>query len=94
MSGNFFNSSLNDNMNGFSRFNLFPERTMRQVKESAVNLLKNVVKPITDIGMGKEQILDGTVERQINSCSKLINSINLNMNAVDKNAYRSLDVNT
>ena len=91
MSNNFLN--LNTNLNkpfGFN--NIFPERTMKQVKDSALNLLKGMVKPITDIGMGKEQILDGTVERQIISYQKLINSVNTNMNSVDINAYKSLDV--
>ena len=91
MADNFLN--LNTNLNKPFGFKL-PERTIKQVKDSALNLLKGVVKPLTEIGMGKEQILDGTVEKQIISYQKIINSVNTNMNAVDKYAYKSLDVKT
>ena len=61
MADNFLN--LNTNLNKPFGFTL-PERTIKQVKDSAVNLLKGFVKPITEIGVGKEQILDGTVDEE------------------------------
>ena len=92
MSDNFLNNSLNTGLNKPFGFNILPERTMKQVKDSAVNLLKDVVKPIASIGEGKEKILDGTVSRQIDTYQRIINSVNHNMTAVDKNAYKSLDI--
>lgn len=92
MAENFFNNSLNTNLNKPFGFNVFPERTMKQVKESAVNLLKDVVKPLTEIGQGQEKILDGTVAHQIGVYQKLINSVNMNMTAIDNNTFRSLDI--
>ena len=92
MADNFLNNNLlNTGLNKPFGFNILPERTMKQVKESAVNLLKGVVRPITEIGEGKEKILDGSVAKQINTYQKLINSVNNNMSAADKNAYRALD---
>ena len=92
MSENFFNNSLNTNFNRSFGFNILPERTMKQVKESAKNLLKDVFKPITEIGTGKEAVLDGSIHRQLNTYNKIINAVNNNMAAVDKNLYRSLDI--
>ena len=87
------NNSFNTGLNRPFGFNILPERTMKQVKESAVNLLKDVVKPLTlaDIDENKEKIIDGTLYKQIDTYQKIINSVNSNMTAVDKNAYRSLD---
>ncbi len=89
MAENFFNNSLNTGLN--FKFTL-PERTMRQVKESAVNLLKDVVRPITNIGVGKEDILNGSAAKEINSYQKLINSVNMNMAAQDIYFNKSLDI--
>lgn len=91
MAENFFNSSLNTGLNNPFGFKL-PERTMRQVKESAVKLLKDVVKPLTDIGVGKEDILNGSVAKEINLYNKLINSVSMNMAATDVNFNKSLDI--
>ena len=92
MANNFINNNgLGSMFNKPFGFNIFPERTMRQVKESAFNLLKDVVKPITSIGEGKEDILNGVVSKEINTYQNIINSIYNNMSAVDKNAYKSLD---
>lgn len=92
MSENFFNNSLNTNLNGAFRRNLFPERTMKQVKDTAVNLLKDIVKPITDIGSGRETVLDGSLQKQLNTYNKILNSVTSTMAAADKNAFKSLDV--
>ena len=91
MAGNFFNNSLNTNLNKPFGFNFLPERTMKQVRESAVNLLKDVVKPLTDIGQGQEKILDGTIPHQIETYKRLINTVNMNMTSIDTNTFRSLD---
>ncbi len=92
MSENFFNNSLNTGFNKGFGFNVIPQRTIQQVKESAVNLLKDVVKPITEIGSGKEAVLDGSVQKQLNTYNRIINAVNNNMSASDKYAYRSLDI--
>ena len=92
MTENFLNSSLNSNFTRNFSFNFLPERTIQQVKESAVNMFKDVVKPITDIGIGKEAVLDGSLDKQINTYQKIINAVNMNMNALDTNRFRSLDV--
>ena len=92
MSENFFNNSFNSGLNRSFGFNIIPERTMKQVKESAVNLLKDVVKPLTEIGTGKEGILDGSVQKQLTTYNKIINAVNNNMSAADAYAYRSLDI--
>ena len=90
MAENFF-KNLNSGLNNPFNFNL-PERTIRQVKDSAVNLLKDVVKPITDIGIGKEDILNGSVEKEINTYQRIINSVNMNMAAQDAYYNKSLDI--
>ena len=91
MAENFFNNSLNTGLNNPFRFK-FPEHTMRQVKDSAVKLLKDVVKPITEIGIGKEDILNGSVAKEINLYNKLINSVSMNMAASDATFNKSLDI--
>lgn len=93
MSENILNN-LNTGLNKPFGFNIIPERTMQQVKESALNLLKDVVKPITDIGVGKEEVLDGTLSKKIKSYQNIINSVNNNMSAIDQNSYRTLDIKT
>lgn len=92
MSENFFNNSLNTNLNKPFGRNLFPERTMKQVKDTAVNLLKDIVKPITDIGSGREAVLDGSLQKEISTYNKILNSVSNTMAAADKNAFKSLDV--
>ena len=91
MSENFFNNSLNTGFNNPFKFT-YPERTMRQVKESAINLLKDVAKPIINIGVGKEDILNGSVAKEINTYQKMINSVNMNMAASDAYFNKSLDI--
>ena len=91
MSENFFNNSLNTGLNNRFRFT-FPERTMRQVKESALNLLKDVAKPIINIGEGKEDILNGSVAKEISTYQKMINSVNSSMAASDAYFNKSLDI--
>ena len=90
MSENFFNN-LNAGLNNPFKFT-FPERTMRQVKESALNLLKDVAKPIIEVGAGKEDILNGSVSKEINTYQKMINSVNMNMAAADVYFNKSLDI--
>lgn len=92
MAENFFNSSLNNSFNKRFGFNIIPERTMRQVKDSAINMFKDAVKPITNIGKGKEAIFDGSLVKQINTYQKIINAVNMNMNALDAQIFRSLDI--
>ena len=91
MANNFFNNLLNTNLNKTFNFT-FPERTMRQVKESAINLLKDFAKPVTDIGLGKEDILNGSVLHEIDTYQRIINSVNMNLAASDKNFNNSLDI--
>ena len=90
MSDNFF-KNLNTGFNNPFKFTL-PRRTMRQVKERAINLLKDVAKPIIDIGVGKEDILNGIVAKEINTYQKMINSVNMNMAASDVYFNKSLDI--
>lgn len=92
MAENFFQNSVNSGLNKSFGFNVIPERTMKQVKDSAVNLIKDVVKPITDIGVGKEEILDGTVAGKIQTYQNFINLVNNTTAAVDSKTYRSLDI--
>ena len=91
MAENFLNNSLHTGYNNPFGF-VFPERTMRQVKESAINLLKDVARPIIDIGVGKEDILNGSVAKEINTYQKMINSVNMNMAASDVFFNKSLDI--
>lgn len=91
MADNFLNNSLNTGFKNPFGFT-FPERTMRQVKESALNLLKDVAKPIINIGKGKEDVLDGSVAKEINTYKKIINSVNMNMAASDVYFNKSLDI--
>ena len=92
MSENFFNNSLNTNFTGSFGRKLFPERTMKQVKDTAINLLKDIVKPITDIGVGREEVLNGNLQKQLNSYNKIMDSVCNTMAAADKYAFKSLDV--
>ena len=92
MTENFLNSSLNNSFRRNFGFNVIPERTIEQVKDSALNMLKDVVKPITDIGAGKEAVLDGSLDRQLGIYQRIINAVNMNMNAADINNFRSLDI--
>ena len=70
MAENFLN---NNSLNTFNKpfgMNVIPERTLQQVKESAVNLMKDIAKPITELGLGKENIFDGTVAKKIKTYQK------------------------
>lgn len=91
MPENFLNNALNTGLKNPFKFT-FPKRTMRQVKESALNLLRDVAKPIIDIGVGKENILNGSVAKEINSYQRIINSVNMNMAASDVYFNKSLDI--
>ena len=92
MTENFLNSSLNNSFKRSFGLNVIPERTIQQVKDSALNMLKDVVKPITDIGAGKEAVLDGSLDKQIGVYQRIINAVNMNMNALDTNKFKSLDI--
>lgn len=92
MSDNFFKNGFNSTLNKPFGFNIIPERTMQQVKESAVNLIKDVVTPASKYDESLDKIIDGTINRQINVYQNIINSVNNNMASADKNAYKSLDV--
>ena len=91
MPENFLNNALNTGFKNPFKFS-FPKRTVKQVKDSALNLLKDVAKPIIDIGVGKENILDGSVMKEINSYQRIISSVNMNMAASDIYFNKSLDI--
>ena len=92
MSENFFNKSINTSLNKPFGMNIIPERTMQQVKESALNLLKDVVRPITDIGVGKEEVLNGSIAAQIITYNNVANMVMSTMAAADDKNHRTLDI--
>lgn len=91
MPENFLNNALNTGFKNPFKFT-FPKRTMRQVKDSAINFLKDVAEPIINIGVGKENILDGSVMKEINTYQRIISSVNMNMAASDLCFNKSLDI--
>lgn len=91
MTENFFNSNLNTHLGSSFGFNI-PKRTIKQVKDSAINLLKDIIKPITNIGLGKEAVFDGSLAKELSNYNRIINSVNSTMSAADSNTFRSLNI--
>lgn len=91
MSENFFANSMNISRSKAFNFDFLPKRTIKQVKDTAVNFLKGFVKPITSFSDNKTAIFDGSLQKQLNTYNKIINLVSNNMAVNDQINFRSLD---